>query len=74
MQVIGFDLFHTQPELSGNDDAQMSALFTEANFKGINPEDLRREAEAITGKSDSIELIAGDVTKTCQEVSLIIFV
>ncbi|XP_072035106.1 8-demethyl-8-(2,3-dimethoxy-alpha-L-rhamnosyl)-tetracenomycin-C 4'-O-methyltransferase-like [Amphiura filiformis] len=66
-KVIGFDLFHTQPELSGNDDTQMNQLFKDAQFTGIDPEELRKAAEAITGNSDSVELIAGDVTKTCQE-------
>ena len=68
-QVIGFDLFHTQPELSGNDDAQMTNLFTDSNFKGIDPKELEESAKEITGREDRIELVVGDVTKTCKEVS-----
>lgn len=68
-KVIGFDLFHTQPELSGNDDAQMTNLFTDSNFKGIDPKELEESAKEITGREDRIELVVGDVTKTCKEYS-----
>ena len=47
----------------------MTELFTDAKFKGIDPEDLKKGAEAITGKADTVELVEGDVTTTCLEVS-----
>ncbi|XP_033104657.1 uncharacterized protein LOC117107175 [Anneissia japonica] len=66
-KVIGFDLFLSQPKLVGNDDVQMSKLFKESNFEGIEPEDLMNQAKLISGSSSILELVEGDVCKSCSE-------
>ncbi|XP_071945083.1 8-demethyl-8-(2,3-dimethoxy-alpha-L-rhamnosyl)-tetracenomycin-C 4'-O-methyltransferase-like [Antedon mediterranea] len=66
-KVIGFDLFTSQPKLEGNDDVQMSKLFTSSNFKGIQPEDLQNQAKMICGDNSLFELVAGDVCTSCSQ-------
>lgn len=66
-RLVGFDVFDEPLHLSGDDAVQMNDYYTVSNFAGITPQTCARMIEQKGFRRDRLDLVKGDVTRTCAE-------
>lgn len=66
-RLVGFDVFDEPLHLTGDDAEQMNDYYSVSNFQGITTETCTQMIVQKGFKPERIELVKGDVTRTCAQ-------